>query len=257
MKVSVVTTCYNSASTIRDTIESILSQTGPFELEYIITDAGSKDTTRSIIAEYGDRIRLIDATGTNQSQGINLGLRQARGEIVTFLNADDSYEPGAIARVVSAFASDPSKLWLAGRCRIIDGAGRELHSAITSYKNSLLRHYSYWLLLINNFICQPAVFMRREVFERYGYFSEQENYVMDYEFWLRIGADSPPILVDEYLAAFRCIEGTKSNTAYPRQFRDDARVAIQAARRLGYSWTIPFKCVANALIVLIYSFLYR
>jgi len=257
MRVSVVTTCYNSASTIRDTIESIVSQTGPFELEYIITDAGSTDSTRAIIAEYGDKINLIDATGTNQSQGINLGLRHSSGEIVAFLNADDTYEPGAIARVVEAFERDPSKLWLAGRCRIIDGEGRELHSAITSYKNSLLRRYSYWLLLINNFICQPAVFMRRELLARYGYFSEHENYVMDYEYWLRIGADCTPIFVDEYLASFRRIEGTKSNSAYPRQFRDDTRVAIRAARRIRYIWTIPFKCVANALIVLIYLFLYR
>ncbi len=75
MKISIVTTCFNSAKTIRATIESIISQSGDFELEYIVTDAGSSDQTLSIIAEYGKKIRLIDATGTNQSQGINLGLR--------------------------------------------------------------------------------------------------------------------------------------------------------------------------------------
>ncbi len=257
MKVSIVTTCFNSASTIRDTITSILAQEGDFELEYIVTDAGSKDATLSIVREYGDRIRLIDATGTNQSQGINLGLREATGEIVAFLNADDVYEPGTIQRVVDAFRREPTKLWLVGQCKIIDGAGRELHSPITKYKNFLLRHYAYWLLLIENFVCQPAVFLKREALTRFGYFSEDENLVMDYEYWLRIGPKHPPIVVESCLSGFRRIEGTKSNTAFDRQFRDDLRVAVKAAKRSGYHWTVPFKWISCARTLAIYPFLYR
>jgi glycosyltransferase involved in cell wall biosynthesis len=257
MKVSIVTTCYNSASTIRDTIESILSQQGDFTLEYIVTDAGSKDATRSIVSEYGDRIRLIDATGTNQSQGINLGLREATGDIVAFLNADDVYEPEAIERVVQGFQREPNALWLVGQCKIIDGAGQELHSPITKYKNFLLRNYAYWLLLIENFICQPAVFLRRRVLTEVGYFSESENLVMDYEYWLRVGAKHRPIVINQYLAGFRRIEGTKSNTAYGRQFRDDMRVAFHAARVHAALWTVPFKFISYLRTMAVYPFLYR
>lgn len=258
MKVSIVTTCFNSARTIRATIESILSQSGEFELEYIITDAGSKDETISIIKEYGDRIKLIDATGTNQSQGINRGLREASGEIVAFLNADDVYRPGALQDVVSGFKSNPDKLWLVGQCSIIDLDGREFHGAITKYKNFLLKNYSYGLLLIENFICQPAVFLRREALERVGYFSERENLVMDYEYWLRIGQFTPPIVVPKYLAGFRRIEGTKSNTSYGRQFKDDLRVAFSAAiKKVSYWWTIPLKALSYARTMVIYPFLYR
>jgi glycosyltransferase involved in cell wall biosynthesis len=257
MRISIVTTCFNSASTIRDTIESIVSQSGDFELEYIITDAGSKDATRDIIAEFGDKIRLIDATGTNQSQGINLGLREATGEIVAFLNADDVYEPGTLGRVAQAFAANPDRQWLVGQCKIIDGQGREMHSVISSYKNLLLKNYSYSLLLIENFICQPAVFLRRGVLERYGYFSEQENLVMDYEYWLRIGLENKPIVINEPLSGFRRIEGTKSNTNYRVQFLDDLRVGVRAARRQKRHWTIPFKALSYARTVMIYPFLYR
>lgn len=258
MKVSIVTTCFNSQATIRDTIESILSQQGDFELEYIITDAGSTDTTRSIIAEYGDRILLIDATGTNQSQGINRGLRQASGDIVAFLNADDLYRPGTLQTVVAAFAANPTKLWLVGQCAIIDHAGAEFHGVITRYKNLLLRHYSYWLLLIENFISQPAVFLRREALTKVGYFSESENLVMDYHYWLRIGRFQAPIVVQRDLAGFRRIEGTKSNTLYVRQFRDDMRVAVAAARRnIFHWWTIPFKVFSYLRTMAIYPFLYR
>lgn len=257
MKVSIVTTCFNSSATIRATIESILSQRGDFELEYIVTDAGSKDGTLDIVRAYGDRIRLIDATGTNQSQGINRGLQEASGEIVAFLNADDVYEDGALAAVVAAFKSEPTKLWLIGQCKIIDGNGIEFHSTITKYKNFLLRHYAYWILLIENCVCQPAVFLRREALEKIGYFSESENYVMDYEYWLRIGKKHRPIILERLLSGFRRIEGTKSNTAYPRQFLDDMRVGVRAAATSGIVWTIPFKVLSYLRTVGIYTFLYR
>jgi len=258
MKVSIVTTCFNSQATIRDTINSILSQQGSFELEYIVTDAGSTDSTLAIIAEYGEQIKLIDATGTNQSQGINRGLREASGDIVAFLNADDLYRPGTLQAVVAAFKAQPDKLWLVGQCAIIDHSGVEFHGAITKYKNFLLRHYSYWLLLIENFICQPAVFLRREALTRIGYFSEAENFVMDYEYWLRIGRAGAPIVLLRDLAGFRRIEGTKSNTSYGKQFRDDMRVAITAAKQsVVYWWTIPCKMLSYLRTVAIYPFLYR
>jgi glycosyltransferase involved in cell wall biosynthesis len=258
MKVSIVTTCFNSQATIRDTIESIISQQGDFELEYIITDAGSTDATRSIIQEYGGKVRLVDATGTNQSQGINRGLREASGDIVAFLNADDVYRPGALQVVVEAFAAHPDTLWLVGQCAIIDHHGVEFHGAITKYKNFLLRNYSYWLLLIENFVCQPAVFLRREALAAIGYFSEHENLVMDYEYWLRIGRVGAPIVVQRDLAGFRRIEGTKSNTSYGKQFRDDVRVAVAAAtHNIAHWWTIPCKLVSYLRTMAVYPFLYR
>jgi len=257
MKVSIVTTSFNSAATIRATIESVLSQQGNFELEYIITDAGSTDATRDIAREFGSRVRLIDATGTNQSQGINRGLRASTGDIVAFLNADDLYTPGSLEMVVKAFEREPSKIWLVGQCAIIDEAGREFHSAITRYKNFLLRRYAYWILLIENFVCQPAVFLRREALERVGYFSESENFVMDYDYWLRIGREGAPIVINKPLAGFRRIEGTKSNTSYAKQFRDDMRVGIAAAKACGAVWTIPLKFVSYLRTMMVYPFLYR
>lgn len=258
MKISIVTTCFNSSKTIRATIESILSQQGDFELEYIITDAGSTDSTLSIIAEYASRLTLINAQGTNQSQGINMGLRAATGDIVAFLNADDVYRPNALQTVVNAFRADPDKLWLIGQCPIIDEQGNEFHGLISRYKNFCMRHYAYWLLLIENFVCQPATFLRREALERVGYLAENEQFVMDYHYWLRIGRISDPIVVESALAGFRRIEGTKSNTSYSKQFKDDMRVGILAAQKsIFYWWTIPLKALSYARTMAIYPFLYR
>ncbi len=257
MKFSIVTTCLNSAHTIQKTIESILSQQGPFEIEYIITDAGSKDGTLDIIRSYGDRIRLIDAKGLNQSQGINLGLRESSGEVVAFLNADDLYEKDTLSEVARLFSLSPNKKWLVGRCRIIDESDREFHRWITDYKGWLLRHYSYFTLLIENYICQPAVFFRREILTDYGYFSEDENFVMDYEYWLRIGHENQPIVCNSFLAAFRRIEGTKSNTSYFQQFKDDMRIAFKYAKKHGHQLAMPFKFLSYIRTVGVYPFLYK
>ena len=255
--ISIVTTSFNAAKTIRDTIESIINQKGSFEIEHIITDAGSKDGTLDIVASYGDRIRLVPAAGLNQAEGINAGLKAAQGEIVAFLNADDIYEENALAKVAEAFKANPDKNWLIGRCRIIDEQGKEMQSWITAYKNFLLSIYSYPLLLTENFVCQPAVFLRRDILAQYGYFAEDQHYVMDYEYWLRIGKDQQPIVVSDYLSSFRRFAGTKSNSGFVQQFKDDKAVANRYAMTSGLSWTIPVKYLNYLKTIGMYKLLYR
>ena len=147
MKISIVTTCLNSQGTIKETIRSVLDQKGDFEVEYIITDAGSTDGTIDIIKSFGSKIKLVDAKGTNQSEGINMGIKLATGDILAFINADDVYEPCAFQKVQQAFAGDPNTLWVTGQCRIIDKDGHEISKFITRYKNFLLKRFSYFLLL--------------------------------------------------------------------------------------------------------------
>jgi glycosyltransferase involved in cell wall biosynthesis len=257
VRVSIVTTCLNAATTIRETIDSVLSQQGDFTIEYIITDAGSSDDTLKIIAEYGDAIRLVDAHGLNQSQGINLGLRMATGDILAFLNADDVYLSGALQRVVDAFRADLQAQWLVGGCYIIDEHGKGMHSFVTSYKEFLRKRYSYFLLLTENFICQPAVFFRRTAFLEAGDFDENENYVMDYEYWLRLGKKYPPQNLFQPLAAFRRMAQTKSNTHFVKQFCDDVRVGVMYACKSRRYAAIPIKLFNFIKTVSIYSFLYR
>ena len=126
MKISIVTTCLNADSTIKKTIESIHSQEGDFEIEHIITDAGSTDKTLEIIASLGAKIKLLDAKGLNQSEGINLGLKNATGDIQAFLNADDIYEPGTFQKVITSFENSPDKKWIIGKCRVIDEDDKEI-----------------------------------------------------------------------------------------------------------------------------------
>lgn len=96
----------------------------------------------------------------------------AGAEIVAWLHADDLYLSGALTRVGEAFAEYAGASWVTSACPIIDGAGREVRRAVTAYKRALLRHYSYRLLITQNFICHPATFVCKSVLDQVGLFDE-------------------------------------------------------------------------------------
>jgi glycosyltransferase involved in cell wall biosynthesis len=256
-KVSIITTCFNAEKTIAETIESIHANKGDFEIEHIITDAGSTDRTHEIVKSYGDKIKLIITPGLNQSQGINYGLKIATGEILTFLNADDLYYPDTIQTVVNQFNNYPNRLWQIGFCPIIDENSIERDSWISTYKNFWISNYNYFYLLLENYICQPATFFRKKLLEENGYFSETENLCMDYEYWLRIGKKNKPIITKKALAKFRRMQNTKSNSSFEIQFKDDKRIAIEYAKKHGFIGFEFLKYLFYLKTVLIYRRIYK
>lgn len=227
LRISVVTPSYNQAQFIERTLRSVVEQTGDFDLEYIIVDGGSTDGSKAIIERFvakDKRIRFIDEADKGQSDAINKGLRLATGDIVAFLNSDDIYYPGTLQAVAQTFVAEPDRQWLYGRCRIIDEADVEVRRPITWYKNLLGRRYRYVKLLIVNFISQPATFWRRSCLTKVGFFDEAEHLVMDYDYWCRLGKQSDPIRLRQYLAGFRSYKTSKSGQRYLEQFSDELRV---------------------------------
>jgi len=223
-KITIVTPSFNQGHFIEETIKSILDQGYP-DLEYIVMDGGSKDNTVEILKKYDSRLRWSSGRDKGQSDAINKGIRQATGDIIAYLNSDDLYEPGALKKAADYLVKNPERLWCTGRCRIIDTEGKEVRRLITGYKNFLLGRYSYNILLVTNFISQPATFLRREAFERFGLFDETQHRVMDYEFWLRLGASHAPGIIDDYLASFRVHPASKTSSAFHSTFREELEVA--------------------------------
>ncbi len=224
MKISIITPSYNQAHFIERTIESILGQKYP-DLEYIVMDGKSSDGTVDILKKYSDHIIWKSEKDSGQSEAINKGLRMATGDIVAFLNSDDTYEPGALQKVADFFKNNPDIKWAYGKCRIVDENDVEIRKPITWYKNLLLRKYSYKKLLSENFISQPATFWRREIHKDIGYIDEKEHYTMDYEFWLRLGKKYPAGVINDYLADFRMYDTSKSGSLSNPQFKDELRIA--------------------------------
>ncbi len=257
MQFSIITTCYNAAKTIEQTIQSVITSSAGFEVEHIITDAGSTDGTLEILEKYKRHLKIVEAVGLNQSQGINRGLQAASGQIVAFLNADDTYQTDTLQLVWQEFNKYPDRRWLIGQCKIIDQNDQELQPWITAYKNLLLSKYSYAMLLTENFVCQPSVFLKPSLFNDYGYFAEDQNLIMDYEFWLRIGLKEKPIVINKQLSSFRRFMGTKSNANFVQQFIDDRQIARKYALKHGYLWTIPIKYLTFLKTICIYKLLYK
>ena len=106
MKITVITVCYNSKDSIENTIRSVIEQ-GYEELEYIIIDGGSTDGTVEIVRGYNDYITYFQSEPDNGIyDAMNKGLRHATGEVIAFLNSDDTYEPYTLNMVADYFATD-------------------------------------------------------------------------------------------------------------------------------------------------------
>jgi glycosyltransferase involved in cell wall biosynthesis len=224
MKVSIITPSFNQSEFIERTISSVLNQDYP-NLEYIVMDGGSTDGTIEILKKYSNRIIWHSEKDEGQSNAINKGLKLATGDVVAYLNSDDTYESKTITKVVNFFKNNPEKKWVYGKCRIIDKNDKEIRKPITWYKNFLLKKYSYPKLLSENFISQPATFWRGELMDEVGYFNEKECLCMDYEYWLRVGKKYMAGVINAYLANFRSHQNSKSNNASKRQFQDELRIA--------------------------------
>lgn len=227
--ISVITPSLNHAVYLERTIRSVLGQEYP-HLDYIVIDGGSTDGTLDILRQYEDRLRWVSGPDSGQSDAINKGLRMANGEILAYLNSDDTYADNALMTVGRRFAAEPTALWITGRCRIIDEHDREIRGPITMYKNWLLDHYSYRKLLITNFISQPATFLRKKLVDELGFFDCNESLVMDYEYWLRVARHDPPVILHEHLANFRIHAASKTTGERGRTIRDELRVGRMYSR---------------------------
>ena len=231
MKISIVTPTLNRRGYLASTGESILSQAGPFDLEWVVVDGGSTDGSVEWLAAAArdPRVRYTSGPDRGQSDAINKGLAAAAGDVVAWLNADDLYPAGALAAVADAFAARPDAQWLVGRYEVIDAAGRPIRQSIVRYKRRRLDRYTYRALLRENVIPQPAVFWRRPFGGQIGPLDESLHWTMDYDLWLRMGKASPPLVVDELLARFRHHDASKSGAFDRRQFDEGYAVARRHA----------------------------
>lgn len=220
MKISIITTNFNTAKYLEETILSVLNQKGDFELEYIITDGGSTDGSLKIIKKYKDKLKYISEKDTGQSNGINKGLKMATGDIVAFLNSDDIYLDGTLEKVVNYFKRHPDCTWLTGYCRIINENGEEYKKIVTKYKNEKLKSFNLTQLFVENCISQPATFFRKSILSEIGYLDENLHYSMDQDYWVRIALKYKLCVIYEYLAEFRFTSDTKTGSSIQKTLEE-------------------------------------
>jgi glycosyltransferase involved in cell wall biosynthesis len=212
-KISILIPSYNKARFITATLKSIFDQKYK-NIEVIIQDGGSTDGTLGIIKKYAKRYPIIWESKRDKGQldAINKGLKKATGLVLTFINADDCYMPGAFAAISNAYTKNPNALWFAGRGIVINKNGKEIAKPVTLYKNLLLALNSYFLLLTLNYFMQPSVFITRKVWKQFGPFTGTADFITEYDFWLKLGAVAMPVVIGRNFSKFRIEQNTKTKT---------------------------------------------
>jgi glycosyltransferase involved in cell wall biosynthesis len=237
--VSVVTPSYNAMPFIKENIASVRDQDYP-HIEHIVIDGGSEDGTREILQECPHLI-WISEPDRGQSHALNKGFQRASGEIIGWLNADDTYRPGAILNAVLYFRSHPEADLIYTDVQVIDDNDQPVRLAKAE-------PFSLERLLVNNIVKQPTVFMRRRVIGHLGGLDERLHYVMDWELWLRAGLAGLMFhyLPNQTLANFRLCPGTKSFEQSPQFNAEWVMVLEQAAKTPGFA-RIPLATQQEAL----------
>lgn len=216
MNISIITCTRNSMAYLPETVHSVQMQVG-IEYEHIFVDGNSTDGTLDYIKSLNGNIRLLEGVGGGIARAMNEGVRVATGDVIAHLHSDDYYlNADVLSKVVSAFNQSSNK-WLFGR--IMSDIDGELKP-----EGYVVPRYSLSQFLRSNIVPHPATFVRREVFEECGVFSEVLRYAMDYDFFLRIAKTYPPIQLNEYLTAFRRHEGSATQANYLKSFDEDFKV---------------------------------
>ena len=181
MKVSIITISYNSAVTIEDTIQSVLTQ-GYTDIEYIVVDGGSTDGTVDIIKKYSGKIsKFISEKDAGIYDAMNKGVALATGDVVGILNSDDVYaSPTIIADVAKVFENEKASA-LYGDLVYVKKA--DLATTVRYWKS---KAYSRKNFLKGWMPPHPAFFLKKEVYSQYGLYNTNFKISADYELMLRM-----------------------------------------------------------------------
>lgn len=216
--VTIVTPSFNQARYIEATIQSVLGQDYP-NIEYLIVDGGSSDGTVEIIKKYEGRISWwVSEQDQGQTDAINKGFGRARGEILAWLNSDDTYEPGAVTQAVRYLMDHPEVGMVYGDCNFINEQGRAIGkfgAAQTDYR-LLRRGYVH--------IPQQTMFFRAALWKQVGPLDPSFYFAMDYDLWTRLAARTLLKYVPQTWANFRLHTSGKTIASDDRCWPEMLRV---------------------------------
>ena len=205
-RISVIMPTYNEAEYINETIESVIRQDYN-KLELIVVDRGSTDETLEILKSYAhlgvNRFRYVSEPDRGRAHAINTGISLARGTLVSWLSADDTYYPGAVSQAVRSFTKHTSWAMIYGNVNYVN-ENSEVLSAFPT------KPFDRKKLFEECFICQPATFLRKEAIIQVGGVDESKQICMDYDLWVRLAKFHSIGYVENTMASTRLHDANQS-----------------------------------------------
>lgn len=221
MKVSIITTCYNRAKTIRGAIESVLAQDYP-DIEYIVVDGASKDGSMDIINEYKERIaKIVSEPDRGMYEAINKGIKLATGDVVGLVHSDDFFYDNQVVSHIVKRLEETGADFLYGNGLFVnaDNTDKVIRKWIGgTYRIWKVKHG--WLPL------HPTCYIRRNIIEKRGLYNETYKIAADSDFLLRylLGGDITVTYLNEYIVRMR-MGGLSTNSEKRKlMWREDIRM---------------------------------
>ncbi len=202
--VSIVVPAYNHAGYLTEAIDSVLAQDYP-NVELIVLNDGSTDNTAEVLQRYGDAFRWETHSNMGQASTLNKGWAMAKGEVLSYLSADDVLQPDAVSSIVPLLCGDVVMAYC--DFNLIDPASRAIRRVEAPNFN--------YAAMLREFVCQPGpgAFMTRAAYEQVGGWNNTLRQLPDLEYWLRLGLVGRFIRVPKVLAGFRVHEESQTFSA--------------------------------------------
>ena len=228
--ISIVTPSFNQGQFLGETLQSLLDQDYP-NLEVIIQDGGSTDDSIAVagkfVARNPEMFRLFIEKDRGQAHALNLGFAKTRGEILGFLNSDDTLYPGTLHSVAREIDPAAGRYVVFGRCLFTGEDSPYVGVEHPAEFESAFEHLAIWKRGYNT-IPQPSVFWHRLVWESCGGLNESESHVLDYDLFCRFARQFHFRRVDELWSTYRIHSVSKSAQ---RTEAEVLAMSIAASRR--------------------------
>jgi glycosyltransferase len=245
MNISIITATYNSAETIQETIESVLSQ-NDCDFEYVVVDGQSNDGTLDIIkkneSRFNGRMQWISEPDKGIYDALNKGIRLVTGDIIGFLHSDDVFASPSVINTIQEVFEKTNADVVYGDLIYVDQKNPE---KVLRYWRS--QPFSSSLLLRGWMPAHPTVFMKKEIYEQHGGFDLSFSISADYDFLLRVFQDNSlrSVYLPQVITKMR-VGGTSNKTI--RNIVIKSKEDYWALRKNGFShagWILAMKNISK------------